>query len=112
MLAEPVIEWSAGAAARGQRQGVARVLRLGKGCGSVAPSITGVRRYVGEGVTKVRQYAFEGVRDVDAKNNGARIYFHIRGRQPNSVTFISGAEKLPSFTTRKWAAIATASPWR
>ena len=34
----------------------------------------------------VYQYALEGEKDID-KNNPKRIYFHIRGRQPNSVTF-------------------------
>jgi hypothetical protein len=43
----------------------------------------------------VHQYALEGERHIDAKNSG-RIYFHIRGHQPNSVTLFLRAEKFSS----------------
>jgi hypothetical protein len=51
------------------------------------------RHYIGPASNAmVRQYALEGERHIDAKNPG-RIYFHIRGRQPNAVTLYLRAEK-------------------
>lgn len=51
------------------------------------------RRYVGPtSLTTVRQFALEGERHIDSTNSG-RIYFHIRGRQPNAVTLYLRAEK-------------------
>jgi len=45
-----------------------------------------VRRYVGAASSAlVHQFALEGARDFDFRNP-QRIYFHIRGRQPNAVT--------------------------
>lgn len=52
-----------------------------------------VRRYVGAAsAAKVHQFALEGARDFDSKNP-QRIYFHIRGRQPNAVTLYLRAER-------------------
>jgi hypothetical protein len=52
-----------------------------------------VRRYVGAASEAlVRQFALEGARDFDAANP-QRIYFHVRGRQPNAVTLYLRAEK-------------------
>ena len=71
-------------------------LTLTEKCKSVQTVDTSVRRYIGEAsANKVKQYALEGVRDIDA-NNPARIYFHIRGRQPTSVTLYMRSEKLPT----------------
>jgi hypothetical protein len=51
------------------------------------------RRYIGQASNAmVRQYALEGERHID-KDNPGRIYFHIRGRQPNAVTLYLRAEK-------------------
>ena len=62
-------------------------------CKAVYQINTGVRRYVGAAsAAKVHQYALEGERHID-KNNPGRIYFHIRGRQPNAVTLYLRAEK-------------------
>ncbi|MEJ1961444.1 MAG: hypothetical protein WDO56_07830 [Gammaproteobacteria bacterium] len=71
-------------------------LTLAKGCSKIETVDTGVRRYIGESsANKVKQYALEGVRDLDS-NNPARIYFHIRGRQPTSVTLYLRSELLPT----------------
>lgn len=62
-------------------------------CSQVHQVNTGVRRYVGAASdAKVRQYALEGERHID-KDNPGRIYFHIRGRQPNAVTLYLRVEK-------------------
>ena len=51
------------------------------------------RKYIGPASNMlVHQYALEGERHIDANNPG-RIYFHIRGRQPNAVTLYLRAEK-------------------
>lgn len=61
-------------------------------CSQVHQVNTGVRRYVGAASdAKVRQYALEGERHID-KDNPGKIYFHIRGRQPKSVTLYLRAE--------------------
>ncbi|HSH78802.1 MAG TPA: hypothetical protein VLA19_09765, partial [Herpetosiphonaceae bacterium] len=71
---------------------LARVI-LNKGCTEVEIVDPGVRRYVGAAAAaKVRQYALEGEREIDPNNPG-KIYFHVRGRQPNAVTLYLRAEK-------------------
>jgi hypothetical protein len=60
---------------------------------SVHPEI---RRYVGAASeAQVHQFALEGARDFDAANP-QKIYFHIRGRQPNAVTLYLRSEKFSS----------------
>jgi hypothetical protein len=70
-------------------------IELDKGCNvvSVHPE---VRRYVGAASDAlVHQFALEGARDFDYRTP-QRIYFHIRGRQPNAVTLYLRAEQFPS----------------
>ena len=53
---------------------------------------TYLRHYIGPASqAAVRQYALEGERHIDVNNPG-RIYFHIRGHQPQSVTLYLRAE--------------------
>jgi len=85
------------------------LVELDKDCKIVQKIDASVRRYVGTGsAAKVRQYALEGEREVACipKESfplgmrptsdvvvSARVYFHIRGRQPNSVTLYLRAEE-------------------
>src|SRR5438094_368397 len=78
------------------RTGLAEV-ELDAVCTTVRRVHVGARRYVGAALTaKVYQYALEGERHVSStignESNPARIYFHIRGRQPHSVTLYLRAE--------------------
>ena len=73
---------------------VLALVELNGDCSEVHQIDVGVRRYVGAAsAAKVRQYALEGARDIDWKNP-ARIYFHIRGRQPQAVTLYLRSEIL------------------
>lgn len=97
ILAEPVLEWST----RLPHEESGRVLlarvELSAGCKDVKVLDTSVRRYVGAAsAAKVRQYALEGVRELDARNPTC-IYFHVRGRQPSSVTLYLRAERMPTY---------------
>ena len=83
---------------------LARVELKQPGCGEVHQIDAGARRYIGAAsAAKVRQYALEGERHVDSKNP-AKIHFHIRGRQPNSVTLYLRAEKFSTlyYTEMGW----------
>lgn len=54
------------------------------------------RRYISPASNQlVHQYALEGERHIDSKNPG-RIYFNIRGHQPNAVTLYLRSEKFLS----------------
>lgn len=90
----------------GSNQIVLARVELKPGCGEVHQIDAGARRYIGAAsAATVRQYALEGEREIafipiesfPAPKTGepenrqkvevvGRIYFHIRGRQPNSVT--------------------------
>jgi len=97
VLAEPVLECVPDLphAASGKIL-LGRVV-LADGCGSIAHIDTSVRHYVGDAsAAKVRQYALEGFRDIDA-NNSATVRFHVRGRQPSSVTLVLRSEPFPSY---------------
>jgi hypothetical protein len=95
ILAEPVLELTADLPHEGSGKITLACIALAQGCASVETVDTGVRRYVREASgAKVRQYALEGVRDIDAKNS-ARIYFHIRGPQPNVTLYLKG-DKFPT----------------
>ncbi|CUS34027.1 hypothetical protein [Candidatus Nitrospira nitrificans] len=99
----------------GSNQIVLARVELAEGCKSVRQIDAGARRYIGAAsAATVRQYALEGEREVafipkesfpppkqgeeerkDVQVVG-RVYFHVRGRQPNSVTlFLKGAEFSP-----------------
>jgi hypothetical protein len=75
-------------------------VELDKDCKEVSQVDVGVRRYVGAVSTaKVRQFALEGERDIadipgvaQSRQAVGRIYFHIRGRQPNAVTLYLRAD--------------------
>jgi hypothetical protein len=79
-------------------------LTLTEKCKSIQAVDTGVRRYIGEGsANKVRQYALEGTREVaalPAQPKGHPVYikgtilFHVRGRQPNSVTLFLKSRRI------------------
>jgi hypothetical protein len=84
---------------------------LAKNCGKVDHIDTSIRRYVGEASSaRVKQYALDGECEVafipkdsfpaptpnDDLNVIGRIYFHIRGRQPNTVTLYLRAEEFSS----------------
>ena len=70
-------------------------VELKKDC-TVASVHPEVRRYVGAASEAlVHQFALEGARDFDSKNN-QRIYFHVRGREPNAVTLYLRGEKFSS----------------
>jgi hypothetical protein len=52
-----------------------------------------IRRYVGAASeAQVHQFALEGARDFNAANP-QKIYFHVRGRQPNAVTLYLRSEQ-------------------
>ena len=55
---------------------------------------TYLRHYIGPASqAAVRQYALEGERHID-KDNPGRIYFHIRGHSPQSVTLVSAGGEI------------------
>jgi hypothetical protein len=96
ILADPVLELNVDLPNPASGKVALACITLAEGCGSIESVDTGVRHYIGDGTNPaVRQYALEGVRDIDA-NNFARIYFHIRGRQPASVTLYLRSEILPT----------------
>ncbi|MEO8018369.1 MAG: hypothetical protein ABI769_11175 [Pseudomonadota bacterium] len=96
ILAEPVLELSTGLPNEASGRIALAALKLGANCDMIDAVDLGVRRYIGEGsANKVKQYALEGVRDIDARNP-AKIIFHVRGRQPTSVSLFLRAEKFPS----------------
>lgn len=89
----------------GSNQIVLAQVELKTGCSEVNQIDPGARRYIGAAsAATVRQYALEGEREVafipkelfptvpatgvqpDDVDVVGRIYFHVRGRQPNSVT--------------------------
>lgn len=91
--ATPLLSWSSVLPHETSGKVVLAQVELESGCEAIHQVNTGVRRYVGAvAESKVRQFALDGARDIDPKNPG-RIYFHIRGRQPNSVTLYLRAEK-------------------
>jgi len=97
VLADPAIEWSREVPHEDSGKVLLAYVGLGKGCKDVNLLDTGVRRYVGAAsAAKVRQYALEGARDLDAANP-ADVSFHIRGRQPTSVTLYLRADPFPTF---------------
>jgi hypothetical protein len=96
ILADPVLELNAELPNQASGKIALACISLAKGCGSIDFVDTGVRNYIGEGsAAKVKQYALEGIRDLDA-DNPASIVFHIRGRQPSSVTLYLRSEAFPS----------------
>lgn len=93
----------------GSNQIVLARVELDSTCSEVLQIDSGTRRYIGgASANKVRQYALEGEREVACLPKDAfpdpkpidcievvgRIYFHIRGRPPNSVTLYLRAEPL------------------
>lgn len=96
VLAEPLFDWSRELPHEDSGKVLLAYVALGKGCKEVNLLDVSVRRYVGAAsAAKVKQYALEGVRDIN-KDNTARIYFHIRGRQPSAVTLYLRAELMPT----------------
>ena len=97
ILAEPVLEWSDRLPHEGSGKVLLARVALGKGCKEIAELDISVRRYVGAAsAAKVRQYALEGVRELD-QNNPASIVFHVRGRNPTSITLYLRSEPFPSY---------------
>lgn len=94
VLAKPLFAWRAFLPPESSGETVLAQVELTGDCKEVYQVNTGVRRYVGAAsASKVRQYALEGCRDLE-NHNPQRIYFHVRGRQPNAVTLYLKAEKL------------------
>lgn len=90
--ARPVFNWRAFLPHESSGEIVLAQVELDKNCTKVHQVNVGVRRYVGAASgAKVRQYALDGDKHIDPDNPG-RIYFHIRGRQPNSVILYLRAE--------------------
>jgi hypothetical protein len=95
ILADPVLELNDSLPDPGSGKVALACISLAAGCATIDFVDTSVRTYIGDAsASKVKQYAMEGVRDIDAKNP-ARIYFHIRGRQPTSVTLYLRSEIFP-----------------
>ena len=89
----PLLSWSSVLPHETSGKIVLAQVELEPLCAGIHQINTRVRRYVGAASeAKVRQYALDGERDIDPANPG-RIYFHIRGRQPNGVTLYLRAEK-------------------
>ncbi len=102
--AKPQFSWIPFPPQPGSKQIALARVELGADCATVHQIDTGIRRYIGAASAgKVRQYALEGERHVDSKNP-AKIHFHIRGRQPNSVTLYLRAEKFSTlyYTEMGW----------
>lgn len=91
--ATPILAWSAGLPHPSSGKIVLAQVELDNNSCNVLHVYTYPRDYVGpKSIATVRQYALEGERHIDSNNPG-RIYFHIRGRQPNSVTLYLRAEQ-------------------
>jgi hypothetical protein len=104
ILANPVLELNESLPDVSSGRIALACISLAAGCGSIDFVDPGVRTYIGDvAASKVKQYALEGVRDLDAKNP-ARIYFHIRGRQPTSVTLYLRSTVFPTlyYTELGW----------
>jgi hypothetical protein len=94
VVATPLFCWRAFLPSESSGEIVLAQVELDDTCSQVHQINVGVRRYVGAGsAAKVRQYALDGGLDLDDRNP-QRIYFHIRGRQPTSVTLYLRSEKL------------------
>jgi hypothetical protein len=97
VLAEPIFEWSRDLPHESSGKVLLAYVALGKGCKEVNVLDVGVRRYVGAAsAAKVKQYALEGFRDID-QDNAAFVHFHIRGRQPSSVTLYLRSDRFPTY---------------
>lgn len=91
--AKPLFAWRSFLPPESSGEILLALVELEPGCTAVHQIDAGVRRYVGAAsAAKVRQYALEGERHID-KDNPGRIYFHIRGRQPNAVALYLRAER-------------------
>ena len=85
LRAKPLFNWSDALPYDSSGEVVLAQVALDSSC-TYAIVNPGVRRYVGAAsAAKVYQFALEGERDID-QNNSGKIYFHVRGRQPNAVT--------------------------
>jgi hypothetical protein len=97
ILAEPVLEWSTALPHEESGKVLLARVELAPGCGEVKVLDTSVRHYVGAAsAAKVRQYVLEGVRELD-QNNPASIVFHVRGRNPTSITLYLRSEPFPTY---------------
>lgn len=97
VLAEPILECVADLPHEASGKVLLGRILLTPECKSIASIDTSVRRYIGDAsAAKVRQYALEGFRDVDP-GNPATVRFHIRGRQPASVTLYLRSERFPKY---------------
>lgn len=97
ILAEPLLEWSTGLPHEESGRVLLARVELSAGCKDVKVLDTSVRRYVGAAsAAKVRQYALEGVRELD-QSNPATIIFHVRGRNPTSITLYLRSEPFPTY---------------
>ena len=105
VLADPVIECVPDLPLEASGRILLGRVRLAEGCGSIASIDTSVRDYIAKSSDAfVRQYALEGEREVaavvaadPAKSTipmSARVFFHVRGRQPSAVTLILRADQL------------------
>ena len=90
--AQPVIGWSDEFPNEGRGRVVLAQVQLDQSC-VVQHIFPYPRRYIGPASNMVLPvYALEGERNINQANPG-RIYFHIRGRQPNAVTLYLRADK-------------------
>jgi len=97
VLAEPVLECVPDLPHEASGKVLLGRVVLADGCGSIAGIDASVRHYIGDAsAAKVRQYALEGFRDVDP-DNPATVRFHIRGRQPASVSLYLRSERFPRY---------------
>ena len=97
LLAEPVLEWSDELPHEDSGKVLLAYVGLGQGCKEVSLLDLGIREYVrGASASRIKQYALEGFRDIDENNEGL-IRFHIRGRQPSSVSLILRGDKFPTY---------------
>lgn len=95
ILAEPLLKFHPQLPPGGSGKIVLAKVRLINNCTDVEFDMS-LRKYIGAAsASKVNQYVLEGERHID-KDNPGKIFFHIRGRQPNAVTLYLRAE---SFST-------------
>jgi hypothetical protein len=97
--ANPKFSWVPFVPLPGANQIVLGRVELNNGCTAVSQIDAGPRRYIGAAsAATVRQYALEGEREVaclpGTSVGKSTVYFHIRGRMPNSITLYLRAEKL------------------
>jgi hypothetical protein len=93
--AEPILEWRTRPPQNDERELIIAQFELDQFC-NILKIVSGPTRYATiSSISRVRTYALHGELNIDKLNPG-KVYFHIRGRQPESVTLYLRAAEFSS----------------